>query len=50
MRSFVVGLWMPPVDCSLDKEPLRFVAGSHKYGNLEDTSISEGSALLRRLH
>ena len=44
MRSFVLGLWMPPVDCSLDMEPLRFVAGSHKYGHLENPSISEESA------
>ena len=38
-----MGLWMPLVDCSLDMGPLRFVAGSHKYGNLEGMSISEES-------
>ena len=48
--TFTMGLWMPLVDCSLDMGPLRFVAGSHKYGNLEGMSISEESpALLRRL-
>ena len=41
--TFTMGLWMPLVDCSLDMEPLRFVAGSHKYGNLEGMSISEES-------
>ena len=35
--------WMPLVDCSLDMGPLRFVAGSHKFGNLEGMSISEES-------
>ena len=48
--TFTMGLWMPLVDCSLDMGPLRFVAGSHKYGNLEGMSISEGvETLLRRL-
>ena len=42
-RSFVLGLWMPLVDCSLDMEPLRCVAGSHEYGNVEGMSISEES-------
>ena len=32
------------VDCSLDMGPLRFVRGSHKYGNLEGLSISNESA------
>ena len=41
--TFTMGLWMPLVDCSLDMGPLRFVAGSHKYGNLEGMSISEES-------
>ena len=38
-----MGLWMSLVDCSLDMGPLRFVAGSHQYGNLEGMSISEES-------
>ena len=41
--TFTMGLGMPLVDCSLDMGPLRFVAGSHKYGNLEGMSISEES-------
>ena len=39
-----MGLWMPLVDCSLEMGPLRFVRGSHKYGNLEGRSISNESA------
>ena len=42
--SITMGLWMPLVDCSLDMGPLRFVRGSHKYGNLEGLSISNESA------
>ena len=41
--TFTMGLWMPLVDCSLDMGPLRFIAGSHQYGNLEGMSISEES-------
>lgn len=41
--TFTLGMWMPLVDCSLDMGPLRFIAGSHKYGNLEGMSISEES-------
>ena len=42
--SVTMGLWMPLVDCSLEMGPLRFVRGSHKYGNLEGRSISNESA------
>ena len=42
--SATMGLWMPLVDCSLEMGPLRFVRGSHKYGNLEGRSISNESA------
>lgn len=41
--TFTLGMWMPLVDCSPDMGPLRFIAGSHKYGNLEGMSISEES-------
>ena len=39
-----MGIWMPLVDCTLDMGPLRFVQGSHKFGNLEGQSISDESA------
>ena len=42
--SITMGIWMPLVDCSLDMGPLRFVQGSHKFGNLEGKSISDESA------
>ena len=42
--SVTMGLWMPLVDCSLEMGSLRFVRGSHKYGNLEGRSISNESA------
>ena len=48
--TFTMGLWMPLVDCSLDMGPLRFVAGSHKYGNLEGMSISEVGGRARLQH
>ena len=48
--TFTMGLWMPLVDCSLDMGPLRFVAGSHKYGNLEGMSISEVGRRARLQH
>lgn len=41
--TFTLGMWMPLVDCSPDMGPLRFIAGSHRYGNLEGMSISEES-------
>lgn len=41
--TWTLGMWMPLVDCSLDMGPLRFIAGSHRYGNLEGMSISEES-------
>lgn len=41
--TFTLGMWMPLVDCSPDMGPLRFIAGSHQYGNLEGMSISEES-------
>lgn len=42
--STTLAVWIPLVDCSLDMGPMRFVVGSHKYGNLEGMSISDESA------
>ena len=42
--TFTLAVWMPLVDCRLEMGPMRFVAGSHKYRNLEGKSISDESA------
>ena len=39
-----LGLWMPLVDCSREMGSIRFVRGSHRYGDLEGQQISDESA------
>ena len=39
-----VGLWTPLVDCTEEMGAMRFVVGSHRYGNLSGTHISDESA------
>ena len=39
-----LGLWMPLVDCSREMGSIRFVRGSHRYGDLGGQQISEESA------
>ena len=39
-----LGLWMPLVDCSREMGSIRFVRGSHRYGDLEGQHISDESA------
>lgn len=41
-----VGLWTPLVDCTEEMGAMRFVVGSHRYGNLSGTHISDESARL----
>ena len=38
-----LGLWMPLVDCSEEMGSIKFVAGSHRYGNLGQHRLSEES-------
>ena len=42
--TFTMAVWMPLVACTLEMGPMRFVAGSHKYRDLEGMSISDESA------
>lgn len=39
-----VGLWMPLANCTEEMGTMRFVVGSHRYGNLSGTYISDESA------
>ena len=39
-----LGLWMPLVDCSREMGTIRFVRGSHRYGDLAGRDISDESA------
>ena len=39
-----LGLWMPLVDCTRDMGTIRFVRGSHRYGDLAGRDISDESA------
>ena len=39
-----LGLWMPLVDCSREMGSIRFVRGSHRYGDLAGQRISDESA------
>ena len=39
-----LGLWTPLVDCTEEMGAMRFVVGSHRYGNLSGTHISNESA------
>ena len=39
-----LGLWMPLVDCSREMGSIRFVRGSHRYGDLGGQQISDESA------
>ena len=39
-----LGLWMPLVDCSRQMGTIRFVRGSHRYGDLAGRDISDESA------
>ena len=41
--NLVVGMWMPIVDCTSDMGMIRFVKGSHKYGDLKADVISKNS-------
>ena len=43
--NLVVGMWMPIVDCTSDMGMIRFVKGSHKYGDLKADVISKNSQL-----
>ena len=39
-----LGLWMPLVDCTEQMGSMRFVAGSHRFGDLDGGAISTDSA------
>ena len=39
-----LGLWMPLVDCTREMGTIRFVRGSHRYGDLAGRDISDESA------
>lgn len=41
--EFCLGMWMPLVDCDEDMGVLRFAAGSHRLGRVDDLTISDAS-------
>ena len=44
--NLVVGMWMPIVDCTSDMGMIRFVKGSHKFGDQKGDVISKNSHLI----
>jgi len=41
--NLAIGMWMPIVDCESNMGTIRFVKGSHKYGDLKGASIGKDS-------